>query len=147
MSNGSPETPETYRLLTEIEWEYVARAGSQTRYPWGDDIKRDGEPMANCRGCGSEWDGQTAPVGSFTANAFGLHDMIGNVWELTDDYWYEDRRYSWDGRDRPNYCFARGGSWDSEPSQVRSASRSLVRLDDRSSSIGFRVARSLYQYL
>jgi formylglycine-generating enzyme required for sulfatase activity len=76
-------TGRTYRLLSEAEWEYAARAGTQTAYSWGDEI---GEGNANCKGCGSQWDGQrTAPAGSFAANVFGLHDMHGNVWEWVED--------------------------------------------------------------
>ena len=74
----SAQTGKTYRLPSESEWEYAARAGTRTRYSWGDEI---GVNRANCDGCGSEWDDeQTAPVGSFAANAFGLFDMHGNVW-------------------------------------------------------------------
>jgi formylglycine-generating enzyme required for sulfatase activity len=81
-------TGKQYRLLSEPEYEYAARAGSGTKYPWGDDIKLNGKPMANCDGCGSQWDGrQTAPVGSFPANAFGLYDMVGNVGSWTEDCW------------------------------------------------------------
>ena len=77
-------TGKPYRLLTEAEYEYAARAGTETAYPWGDEIG-DGT-MANCDGCGSQWDNkQTAPVGSFAANGFGLYDMVGNVWEWTED--------------------------------------------------------------
>jgi hypothetical protein len=66
--------------------EYALRAGSVTRYPWGDS---PGEGEANCDGCGSRWDlGQTAPVGSFQPNAFGLYDMQGNVWEWVEDAWH-----------------------------------------------------------
>ena len=72
-------TGQPYRLLTEAEWEYAARAGSTTAYSWGDEI---GKGNANCDGCGSQWDSsKTSPVGSFTPNAFGLYDMPGNVWQ------------------------------------------------------------------
>jgi formylglycine-generating enzyme required for sulfatase activity len=75
-----------YRLLSEVEWEYAARASTTTTYSWGDDI---GKGNANCRGCGSEWDSrQTAPVGSFKPNAFGLYDMHGNVFEWVEDPWH-----------------------------------------------------------
>jgi formylglycine-generating enzyme required for sulfatase activity len=81
----SGKTGMTYRLLSESEWEYVARAGSKTKYPWGNEI---GSSEANCNGCGSSWDGtQTAPVGSFSSNRFGLHDTVGNVWEWVGDCW------------------------------------------------------------
>ena len=75
----SKQTGKRYRLPSESEWEYGARAGTRTRYSWGDAI---GVNRANCNGCGSEWDGtQTAPVASFVPNCFGLYDMHGNVWE------------------------------------------------------------------
>ncbi len=81
----SRETGKNYRLLSESEWEYAARGGTQTRYSWGDAIGRN---RANCAGCGSRWDGEkTAPVGSFSANEFGLYDMHGNVREWTQDCW------------------------------------------------------------
>ncbi len=83
-------TGKSYRLLTEAEWEYAARAGSTTAFSWGDDI---GMGNANCDGCGSQWDRkQTAPVGSFAANAFGLHDMHGNVWEWVEDCWNDNSK-------------------------------------------------------
>jgi hypothetical protein len=70
-------TGKEYRLLTEAEWEYTARAGSTTAYFWGDE---SGKNNANCYGCGSQWDKQhSSPVGSFNPNAFDLHDMAGNV--------------------------------------------------------------------
>ena len=82
----SKMTGKPYRLLSEAEWEYAARAGSNKRYSWGDEI---GKGNANCRACGSEWDAkQTAPVGSFAANQFGLYDMHGNVWEWVEDCYH-----------------------------------------------------------
>ena len=86
----SKMTERHYRLLTEAEWEYVARADTDTAFFWGDEI---GKGNANCDGCGSQWDGrQPAPVGSFTANKFGLYDMHGNVWEWVEDCWHDDYR-------------------------------------------------------
>ena len=73
----SAHTGERYRLPSEAEWEYAARAGSGTVYSWGNEI---GRGRANCNSCGSQWDNKkTAPVGSFSPNAWGLHDMHGNV--------------------------------------------------------------------
>ena len=98
----SKMTGQPYRLLTEAEWEYAARAGATTAYYWGDEI---GVGNANCNGCGSQWDGrETAPVGSFKPNAFGLYDMAGNVVQWVQDcyhsrlLWSADRRFSVDQR-------------------------------------------------
>ena len=127
----SGRTGEAYRLLSEAEWEYVARAGTTTRYWWGNEIGRN---RANCDGCGSRWDDkQTAPVGSFAANPFGLHDVHGNVWEWTEVCYEGDcsRRV------------LRGGSWVDAPRFLRSAFRYRSTTGGRFGSYGFRVARTL----
>ena len=110
----SGKTGQTYRLLSESEWEYAARAGAQTSYWWGDDI---GSNQANCRGCGSSWDGKkTAPVSSFSANAFGLHDVHGNVREWVGDCWNSNYKGApadgsvW-GSGKCVRRVLRGGSW------------------------------------
>ena len=84
----SRETGESYRLPSESEWEYAARAGTTTGYSWGEYIRRN---RANCDDCEISSDSdQTAPAGSFAANGWGLHDMLGNVWEWVADCWHED---------------------------------------------------------
>ncbi|MCP4701277.1 MAG: formylglycine-generating enzyme family protein [Gammaproteobacteria bacterium] len=139
----SEQTGQTYRLPTEAEWEYAARAGTDTNYWWGDHIGRN---KANCNGCGSRWDGKkTAPTGSFPANPFGLHDMLGNVWEWTCSEWAD----SYNGKELAcnnhikNACarVIRGGSWGNEPRYVRSAVRYFGEPDNRSDFLGFRLAR------
>jgi formylglycine-generating enzyme required for sulfatase activity len=139
-------TGKDYRLLTEAEYEYATRAGTQTAYPWGDDI---GTKNANCRGCSSQWDGkQVAPVGSFGPNGFGLYDMVGNVWEWVEDcyhYRYDDAPQdgsAWRTGDCSNRV-VRGGSWDSNPQSLRSANRDGNTPGDRSNNLGFRVGRTL----
>ena len=124
--------------------------GLETEYPWGDDIKLNGEAMANCDGCGSRWDGkQTAPVGSFSANRFGLYDMVGNVWEWTEDCWNDSYKGApptdgspWTSGDCSRRV-VRGGSWDDIPDFLRSANRDGYLTVDRDNVLGFRVARTL----
>jgi len=142
----SRETGHTYRLLSESEWEYTARAGSTTEYPWGDDI---GVNNANCEVSGTRWSGEsTSPVGSFRPNEFGIYDMHGNVYEWCQDCW------NFDYKDAPRNSSAwltgecggrviRGGSWNSLPAGVRSAHRTWNVPDNRDFNlIGFRLART-----
>jgi formylglycine-generating enzyme required for sulfatase activity len=135
-----------YRLLSEAEYEYAARAGTQTAYPWGRDI---GAGNANCGMCGSRWDGsQTAPVGSFPANRFGLYDMVGNVFEWVEDCYHDNYTGApangspWTSANCLRHV-VRGGAWLSHPNLLRAASRDWIGMGDRKDYVGFRVARTL----
>jgi formylglycine-generating enzyme required for sulfatase activity len=144
----------TCRLPSEAEWDYACRAGTEKEFalpaPEGsDDIA--GQELANCFDCGSEWDGrQTAPVGEFQANAWGLHDMHGNVLEWVEDCWHptyegapEDGR-AWledDGGDCDTRVL-RGGSWSFNSGFARCAGRSWFNPGVRLISVGFRVVCS-----
>ena len=142
-------TGKAYRLLSEAEYEYAARAGTDTVYPWGHEIKLNGQAMANCDGCGGEWDRkQTAPVGSFPANRFGLYDMVGNVWEWTEDCWNSSHQGApADGSARiGGQCIlrvVRGGSWNGSAGVLRSATRGGDSTGLRLIVLGLRVARTL----
>lgn len=142
----SEQTGKQYRLPTEAEWEYAARAGTQTRYWWGDDI---GQNSAACDGCGSQWDNkQTAPAGSFKPNTFGLYDTAGNVWEWTQDCWHENYNNApgngsaWLEKDEGdcNRRVVRGGSWDDRPRNLRSADRDRDYIGGAFNNLGFRIA-------
>ncbi len=142
----SRKSGQKYRLLTEAEWEYAAQASTQTHYYWGNDL---GKNQANCAGCDSEWDNkQTAPVGSFPANAFGLHDMAGNVWQWTEDCWNENYGNgpsdgsAWTSGDCGRRV-VRGGSWNSAPWYLRAAARGRNNSGSQDEAVGFRVARTL----
>jgi formylglycine-generating enzyme required for sulfatase activity len=143
----SEKTGHTYRLPSEVEWEYTARAGTHTIYWWGAEVGRNN---GNCNGCGSEWDNkQSAPVGSFAPNRFGLYDVLGNVWERVEDCYHVG--YSgapgdgspWTSRSCRKHVL-RGGSWASAPGDVRSATRGSAGAGARVKLIGFRVARTLF---
>ena len=157
----SQKTGRDYRLLTEAEWEYAARAGTTTTRFWGDagnmscgyangaDLTAEAQvpgasnwAIANC----NDRYAYTAPVGSYRANAFGLYDMLGNVWEWTQDCWNGNYNgaptdgSAWAAGD----CFlrvVRGGSWEDAPLGLRAAYRvgspTVIRVYIR----GFRVAR------
>ncbi len=114
------------RLPTEWEWEKAAKAGTTTTYYWGNEV---GKNNANCDGCGSRWDNkETAPVGSFKPNAYGLYDMAGNVWEWTSSDYDNSGKYK----------TLRGGSWSYNAYNVRSSNRNSNEPDDRYGSYGFR---------
>jgi formylglycine-generating enzyme required for sulfatase activity len=139
-------TGKAYRLLTEAEFEYAARAGTETAYPWGDDIGKDN---ANCNGCGSQWDSrQTAPVDSFKPNRFGLYQMVGNVWKLLEDCYHENYNgapadgSAWTSGDC-KIRVIRGGSWNFTQETLRSANRGGYASGNRDDFLGFRVARTL----
>ncbi|TRT99537.1 MAG: serine/threonine protein kinase, partial [Microcystis aeruginosa Ma_AC_P_19900807_S300] len=134
-------TGKTYRLPTEAEWEYACRAGTTTRYYFGDD--------ANQLGDYAWYDGnsqdKTHPVGQKKPNAWGLYDMSGNVFEWCEDNWHDSYENAprdgsaWLIRDN-HFQILRGGSWCSHPVLCRSASRSLVnRRDYPLNFLGFRV--------
>jgi formylglycine-generating enzyme required for sulfatase activity len=144
----SKMTFKPYRLLTEAEYEYATRGGTQTIYPWGDEI---GKNNGSCNLCFSQWDNkQTPPVGSFAANEFGLYDMVGNVYQWVEDCYHgnydlviaNNSSSAWTTGDCSRRG-ARGGSWFNWPVFVRSANRVTFSTDLRSAVLGFRVARTL----
>ncbi len=136
-----------YRLPTEAEWEYAARAGSNTARWWGEEI---GAANANCNGCGSEWDNRVlAPVDAFAPNPFGFYGMLGNAWQWTQDCWHPSYAgappdgSAWLEQNCAKHVL-RGGAWNNVPIFVRAASRNGGDGDyDYSSLAGFRVARDL----
>ena len=138
----SDRTGHAYRLPSEAEWEYACRAGTATRYSWGDD-----EPggRANVRGAR----GWTAEVGGYPANGWGLHEMHGNVWEWCADEWHGSYEGApsdgtpWIGEENPSGRVVRGGSCFSDPELARSAIRATVEPNGRSNVLGFRVSRTL----
>ena len=139
-------TGKPYRLLTEAEFEYAARAKTETAYPWGRDV---GTNNADCNACGSQWDGKmTAPTGSFAANQFGLNDMNGNVWEWLQDCDHGNYNgaptdgSAWISGDCPARI-VRGGSWYVNPTSIRSAFRNWYPPETRNQFTGFRVGLSL----
>jgi formylglycine-generating enzyme required for sulfatase activity len=160
----SKKTGKAYRLLTEAEYEYAARAGTTTSYFWGEDI---GKNRANCGGCGSQWDWKrTAPIGSFANNAFGLHEVLGNAHSWVEDCYHENYSNApvdgseWTiGGDCSMIRFrntelgpapfttgrwvVRGGSWRSPPKGLRAAARLAFERLFRVNYIGIRVARTI----
>ncbi len=140
----SEQTGHEYRLPSEAEWEYAARAGSKDKYWWGSDYKSN---SANCFNCGSQWDRiSSAPTGSFSASSLGLHDMTGNVMEWVMDCYvgsYEGAPIDGAARDVAacEKRVVRGGSYHSTADDIRVTKRSGYQSDSAVDQIGFRVVR------
>jgi formylglycine-generating enzyme required for sulfatase activity len=156
----SNKTGKSYRLPTEAEWEYMARAGTTTRYHFGNDERdlcthdnvgdwtaREESKLAVIANCRDGY-GYTAPKGSFQPNSFGLFDVQGNVSEWVQDCWNEGYRGApsdgsgWTGGDCARRIM-RGGSWSHVPNYIRLAHRGRVSPFDRYDYVGFRVVRTL----
>ena len=139
----SRKTGEGYRLLSESEWEYVARAGTTGPYHFGSSLSPSQANYAESE----HW--KTVPAGSYSANAFGLHDVHGNVWEWVEDCWngsYDGAPSdgsAWESSGECSRRVLRGGSWDDDPQYLRSAIRSGYPSGNRNYLVGFRVARTL----
>ena len=156
----SEKTVAQYRLPSEAEWEYAARGGTTTAWYWD-----EGE-LGQCRyanggrcrhkngcedavPCPDGHDEKTAPVGLYTPNAFGLYDILGNVWEWVDDCWHEDyagapnKGSAWYSGGDCGWKVVRGGSWVLNPSYSRSANRRRTEVGRRDINLGFRVAKTL----
>ena len=151
------EGTRAYRLPSEAEWEYAARAGTRTRYSWGDSIscsqarygRRPDTDLFPVGECSDSYDGPV-PVGSFAANAFGLFDMHGNVWEWVQDCWHDSYEGApTDGSAWTSGCgsearaVVRGGSWFHIPRFLRSAFRGWDSPSYRILNVGFRLVQDL----
>jgi formylglycine-generating enzyme required for sulfatase activity len=148
----SAKTGKTYRLLSEAEWEYAARAGSNAAYPYADGLspaKANYDASTDGSGPSDVNRQRTVPVGSFLPNAFGLFDMQGNVSEWVEDCWNDEYTAAaptdgsaWVTGDCKGHV-VRGGSWEDSATELRSAARTGGAKDDRFYTDGVRIARSL----
>ncbi len=157
----SKTTGKTYRLLSEAEWEYVARGGTSTRYSFGDNSSdlcdygngadKSTDYSWRNTSCNDGFGIQTSSVGSFKPNPLGLYDVHGNVWEWVEDCWHKNYKgapndgRAWlteDGGDCSTRVL-RGGSWVNGPRLLRSANRLRYDTSSRYNDVGFRVSRTL----
>ncbi len=140
------QTGKNYRLPSDAEWEFAARAGSASRFWWGN---QHAQGYANCAECGSLWDAEmTSPVGRFKPNPFGLHDTAGNVFEWVADCWNDSFEHAPEdgGALKKKDCgirVIRGGAWSFPAKEIRSANRWRDFQPRSSDDTGFRLARSL----
>ena len=159
----STRTGKRYRLPTEAEWEYAARAGNEGRFGWGNESEwvcdkanvldvsgRAKHPKWNWSVICDDGHADTAPVGSYKPNAWGLYDMSGNVWEWTEDCWHPDytgapaTSAAWLEADEGECTrrVNRGGGWGNHPRTIRTSTRDADSVDSVGDALGFRVVRS-----
>ncbi len=140
----SEKTRRTVRLPTEAEWEYACRAGTTTPFSFGETISTDRANYNGTYAYGNDGRGmyrrRTTPVGSFPANAHGLHDVHGNVWEWCFDWYVSYSTGDPIDIGDSEYRVLRGGAWNYGPVYCRSASRNLGSHDRHNNGIGFRVS-------
>jgi formylglycine-generating enzyme required for sulfatase activity len=147
----SKQTGKQYRLPSESEWEYAARAGTKTKYWWGNTASHEYANYGTDKCCSGLAKGKdkwkyTSPVGSFKANQFGLYDTVGNVWEWCADFYQDSYKNApTDGgvwKKDNKYRVLRGGSWDGDPYGTRAADRNRSVPDGMYFDVGFRVVRT-----
>lgn len=147
------KTGKQYRLPSEAEWEYTARAGTTSDYPWGDQASHEFANYGKDECCGGLKKGRdqwlySAPVGSFPPNSFGLYDMMGNVWEETEDNYHENFNDAptdgsvWQGGDDESHVL-RGGSWSYHSGDGLLTERQAYEHYNNTCTIGFRLARMM----
>jgi formylglycine-generating enzyme required for sulfatase activity len=147
----SDQTGQAYRLPTEREWEYAARAGTETPFWTGDcvhtdQVNYDGDyDYAECGAKTGYFRGHTVPVGSLPANPWGVHEILGNVLEFTcsayDNLYYGSGSCA--GADYAGSIVLRGGAWSYEPSWVRAGVRNWLKPDIGDNNFGFRLAKTI----